>query len=72
MGVISTPLRWPAAWKDPGMLSLLQATPVRHLLLDSAVPGLADAAGKAGLVAEFCHELLPKAAGVFRPARHYS
>jgi len=32
------------------MLSLLQATPVRHLLLDSAVPGLADAAGKVGLV----------------------
>jgi len=31
------------------MLSLLQATPIRHLLVDSAVPGLADAAGRAGL-----------------------
>ena len=51
MGVDSTPLRWPTAWKDPGMLSLLQATPVRQLLLDSTavVPGLADQARRLGL-----------------------
>jgi len=47
MGVDSTPLRWPAAWKDPGMLSLLQATPIRHLFIE---PGaIADQARLAGL-----------------------
>jgi hypothetical protein len=50
MGVNSTPLRWPAAWKDSSLLSLLQATPIRSLVIDSGAPhGLADAAGKAGL-----------------------
>ena len=47
MGVDSYPLRWPAAWKDPGMLSLLQATPIRHLFIE---PGtVADRARQSGL-----------------------
>jgi hypothetical protein len=45
MGVNSVPLRWPAAWKDPGMLSLLQATPIRHLIMEH---GPADQAKRAG------------------------
>ena len=40
MGVDTIPLRWPAAWKDdPGMLDLLQATPIRQLLIDSRMDG---------------------------------
>lgn len=49
MGVNSTPLRWPVSWKDPGMLGLLQAAPIRHVLIDSPVPGLADQAQRAGI-----------------------
>src|SRR5271165_4820226 len=46
MGVDSTPLRWPAAWKNPGMLSLLQATPIRYIFIE---PGAAaDQARHAG------------------------
>jgi hypothetical protein len=46
MGVNSIPLRWPATWGDPGMLGLLQAAPVRQLIIDR---GLADQAKQAGL-----------------------
>ena len=46
MSVDPTPLRWPAAWKDPGMLSLLQATPIRHLFID--VPAVAEQARRSG------------------------
>src|ERR1700683_3498913 len=50
MGVTSTPLRWPAAWKDSSLLSLLQATPIRHLIIDAGgPPGLADQARRAAL-----------------------
>ena len=51
MGVDFCPLRWPAAWKDPGMLSLLQATTIRNIVVDvgSEVPGLAEQARAAGL-----------------------
>ena len=52
MGVNSTPLRWPAAWKDSSLLSLLQANvQIRDpLIIDSGAPhGLADARRKAGL-----------------------
>src|SRR5689334_8055059 len=48
MGVDSLPLRWPAAWKDSRMLDLLQATPIRYLIVDSAPKGLADQAKRAG------------------------
>lgn len=48
MGVDSTPLRWPAAWKDPGMLSLLQAAQIRYLFLDPAAAALSQPARQAG------------------------
>jgi hypothetical protein len=35
MNTDSIPLRWPAAWKDPGILSWLQASPVRFSILDA-------------------------------------
>jgi hypothetical protein len=47
MGVDSIPLRWPAAWKDPGMLSLLQATSIRHLFIDPGA-NIAEPATRAG------------------------
>ena len=65
MGVDSTPLRWPAAWKDPGMLSLLQATQIRYLILDPGAGGLAEHARRAGLtVVE--PEALPSGVAVVR------
>ncbi len=48
MGPDVIPLRWPATWKDPGMLGLLQATPIRHLLLGAEAKGIAEAASRAG------------------------
>jgi len=46
MGVDSSPLRWPSAWKDPGLLSLLQATSIRHLIVDASdIAAAARAAG---------------------------
>lgn len=49
MGANSSPLRWPASWNDPGMLGLLQATPIRHVLIDTPVPGLSEPAQRAGI-----------------------
>src|SRR4051812_16109659 len=31
-----TPFRWPARWTDPSALSLVEGTPINHLLIDSA------------------------------------
>jgi hypothetical protein len=51
MGDESIPLRWPAAWKDPSLLRLLQATAFRHLLVDSVkqFSKVTDQARRAGL-----------------------
>jgi hypothetical protein len=46
MPVDSSPLRWPAAWKDPAALSLLQATSIRQLIVEA--PDIAAAARTAG------------------------
>src|ERR1019366_8257248 len=65
MGVDSTPLRWPTAWKDPGMLSLLQATQIRYLILDPGAGGLAEHARRAGLTV-IEPEALPSGVAVVR------
>src|ERR1043165_7029065 len=69
MGVAPTPLRWPAAWKDPGMVSLLQATPVRHLWVDPAEAprGQAVQAQKAELTGLGPNSLPPDVAVVTGP-----
>ena len=45
------PFRWPSAWQDPALLSLVAGGPINCLLLDSAVGAsrIADAARGAGL-----------------------
>lgn len=44
-------MRWPAAWKNPALLSLLNATPVNCLVLDAGADlgAVADAAKQKGL-----------------------
>ena len=51
MGDESIPLRWPAVWKDAGLLRLLQATAFRTVLVDSIKESskVVEQARKAGL-----------------------
>ena len=51
MGDESIPLRWPAVWKDAGLLRLLQATAFRTVLVDSIKQSskVVEQARKAGL-----------------------
>ena len=46
-----TPMRWPAAWKNPSLLSLLNGTPVNCLVIEAGADlgAVADAAKQKGL-----------------------
>lgn len=43
------PMRWPAEWREPAMLDLLQDTPVNCLVVDSAADAVLAEARKRGL-----------------------
>ena len=43
------PIRWPAAWSDPKLISLLQGSPINCLVSSGAPAGVVEAARKAGL-----------------------
>ena len=51
MTVEWTPLRWPAAWTDPALLSLLKGSAIDYVLIDksAALDGVRDAARQQGL-----------------------
>src|SRR5690349_6789272 len=48
-----TPFRWPARWTDPSALTLLEGTPINHLLMDSAgsLDGIRARAKQMGIAA---------------------
>ena len=43
------PFRWPAAWSDPKLVSLLEGSPINCLVSNGAPAGVVEAAKKAGL-----------------------
>ena len=43
------PFRWPAAWSDPKLVSLLEGSPINCLVSSGAPAGVVEAAKKAGL-----------------------
>jgi hypothetical protein len=45
------PFRWPTAWSDPKLVSLLEGGPINCVVVSSAPTGVLEAAKKAGLTA---------------------
>jgi hypothetical protein len=48
---VLVPFRWPAAWTDAKLISLLEGGPINCLIVNAPPPGVVDAARKAGLTA---------------------